>query len=141
MEFALPEENAAFRYFGHGPMESYCDLHAHAPVGLYDSNAKAEYVHYVRPQEHGNHYGVRLLQFGNLTVRSGQDFECKLSQFSPTVLTNAAHTDELVSDGNTYVRIDYKVSGIGSGSCGPAVAEQYRLSENRFTFRFTLSPR
>ncbi|MBQ8910467.1 MAG: hypothetical protein IJY91_05445 [Oscillospiraceae bacterium] len=141
LEFAMPQENAAFRYFGCGPMESYCDLHAHAPMSYYESCAELEYVHYVRPQEHGNHYGVRELSLADkLQFTSGQDFECKVCAYSTQNLTAAEHTDELHTDGNTYVRVDYKVSGIGSNSCGPDLKEKYRLDEKAFTFSIRMNP-
>ena len=137
----MPAENTAFRYFGRGPMENYCDLHAHAPVGYYESCAEQEYVHYVRPQEHGNHYGVRELSLADkLQFTSGNDFECKVSTYSTQNLTEAEHTDELYADGNTHVRVDYKVSGIGSNSCGPDLKEEYRLDEKEFTFTIRMNP-
>lgn len=141
LEFAMPAENTAFRYYGRGPMENYCDLHAHAPVGYYESCAEQEYVHYVRPQEHGNHYGVRELSLADkLQFTSGNDFECKVSTYSTQNLTAANHTDELCADGNTHVRVDYKVSGIGSNSCGPDLKEEYRLDEKEFTFSIRMNP-
>ena len=56
------------------------------------------------------------------------------------MLTRAEHTDELKTDGMTHIRIDYKVSGIGSNSCGPQLADKYRLQEKEFTFNFTMQP-
>ena len=38
----------------------------------------------------------------------------------------------------THVRVDYKDSGVGSGSCGPLLMEKYRLSEKAFRFCFTM---
>ena len=141
LEFAMPRENAPFRYFGCGPMESYCDIHAHTPMGIYESNAEKEYVHYVRPQEHGNHYGVRQLSLGDkLHFASCNSFECKVSQFSTKALTDAEHTDELKKDGNTHIRVDYRVSGIGSNSCGPDLSPKYRLDEKQFTFSIQMNP-
>ena len=55
-------------------------------------------------------------------------------------LERAEHTDELTADGRTHVRIDYKVSGIGSNSCGPQLMEQYQLKEKQIRFRFTMLP-
>ena len=79
------------------------------------------------------------MQAGKLTCRSEDVFCCQAIRYSSLALDSANHTDELVSDGNPHLRIDYKISGIGSGSCGPVIAEQFRLSERAFTFRFTLS--
>ena len=141
MEFSMPQENAAFRYFGRGPKANYWDLHGHANMGMFESCAAEEYVPYVRPQEQGNHYGVRQLTLADkLCFQSETDFECQVSRYSTEMLTKAQHTDELIADGLTHVRVDYKVSGIGSGSCGPALDEKFRLSEKEFTFSVTMSP-
>ena len=47
---------------------------------------------------------------------------------------------ELVKDGKTHLRIDYKVSGLGSNSCGPALEEKYRLAEKEIKFAFAVKP-
>lgn len=140
-EFTLPEKNLPFRYFGRGPLESYCDLHHGSTVGMYESSAEGEYVPYVRPQEHGNHGDVRLLEIGKLRFESESAFACNVSAYSTEAIDRAEHTDELVSDGKTHVRVDYKVSGIGSNSCGPALMEQYRLSEKQISFGYVISPK
>jgi beta-galactosidase len=139
-ELTLPKENNAFSYYGHGPIESYRDMHHAAPVGLYQSDADSEYVEYVRPQEHGNHFGVKMLTMGNFTVTATDPFECQVSNYSTNDLHQANHTDELRSDGNIHLRLDYKVSGIGSNSCGPQLVEEFRLKEKQIDFAFTLTP-
>ena len=140
-EFTLPGRNMPFRYYGCGPRESYSDLRHGSTVGLYESTAEAEYVHYVRPQEHGNHVDVRMLEIGKMRFESDNAFSCNVSAFSTAAIDQAEHTDELISDGKTHLRIDYKVSGIGSASCGPELLEKYRLSERNITFGFTISPK
>ena len=54
-------------------------------------------------------------------------------------ITAARHTDELKKSDGTHVRIDYKVSGIGSASCGPALDEKYSLREKDISFKFVMS--
>lgn len=138
-EFSLTDPNAAFTYFGMGPGETYRDLHHYAGYGLWQSDAQKEYVPYIKPQEHGNHYGVRFLDFEKgLRFEGEQAFECRVSQYSSMELYAKRHAAELEKDGVTHVRIDYKVSGIGSGSCGPALAEQYQLNEKQIRFRFRM---
>lgn len=51
-----------FRYFGNGPMESYCDMTHHGTIDWHASYADNEYVPYVRPQEHGNHTHTKQLE-------------------------------------------------------------------------------
>ncbi len=139
-EFTLPGENSSFTYFGNGPMESYRDMCHAGMVGLHCSTAEEEYVPYVRPQEHGNHTASKMLRIGRLEFAAEDSFEIQVSRFSTAALTKAEHTDELIADGNTHVRIDYKVSGLGSNSCGPELEKQYRLDEKEVRFRFRIRP-
>ncbi len=138
-EFVLPQKNALFEYFGIGPYESYIDMCHGGLMGLYKSTAEREYVNYIRPQEHGNHTGVRMLKIGDM-VFTGCNLDIGVSQYNSEILDKAEHTDELVKTGSTHVRLDYKMSGVGSDSCGPKLPPEYSLSEKKFKFKFTLSP-
>lgn len=140
LEFILPDENPKFSYYGCGPIESYCDMQHAAPVGLYSSSADREYVPYVYPQEHGNHFAVRSLKIGRMEFIGENEFEFSVSRYSSAELSEAMHTNELSADGLGHLRIDYKVSGIGSGSCGPGLAEKYQLNEKEFNFAFSFRP-
>ena len=138
-EFTVADADAGFRYFGFGPGETYVDLHHYAQCGMWESAASKEYVPYIMPQEHGNHYGVRYLELDNgLSFVSDNAFECNVSQYSMEELFRAQHAAELQKDGKTHIRVDYKDSGIGSGSCGPELMDQYRLSEEDIHFEFVL---
>lgn len=139
-ELTLPEKDMPFHYFGCGPMECYCDERHGSTVGMYESSAETEYVPYVRPQEHGNHVDVKFLEIGKMRIESSDTFECNVSAYSTEAIEQAEHTDELISDQKTHVRIDYKVSGIGSNSCGPALMEKYRLQDKEISFRFVIAP-
>ena len=89
-------------------------------------------------------FADRSLKAGSLEAKAAYQpiktgFEFNVSNYSTDALYKANHTDELVSDGSVHLRIDYKVSGIGSGSCGPQLDEIYRLSEKEINFSFTIS--
>ncbi len=136
-EFTLKKANDSFTYFGMGDKENYCDMHYHAKMGMYESNAKKEYVNYIVPQEHGNHTNAKMLNMGcGLEFTADDRFEFNVSEYTSEALTEAKHIDELVKNGKTNLRIDYKVSGIGSNSCGPALLEKYRLNERKIKFSF-----
>jgi len=139
-EMELPAEHDAFTYYGHGPHESYCDMHHASPVGLYESDAGREYVPYIRPQEHGNHFGVKKLSIGDLEF-TGEGFECCVSCYSTDAIYRAKHTDELVADGKIHLRVDYRCAGVGSGACGPELKEAYRLAEKNIEFAFAFGPK
>ena len=138
-ETQLPGEDEAFSYFGMGPEENYCDMHLHTALDCYESTASAEYVPYVMPQEHGNHTNSRALWFERgLCVESNESFEFNVSQYSTDMLADTAHEAALRPDSRTHLRIDYRNSGIGSNSCGPALRDDYALRERNISWSFIL---
>lgn len=139
-EWTLPADSSVFTYFGRGPMESYVDMCHYAPIGMYESSAEQEYVPYVVPQEHGNHNEVKYLRIGKMEFITDKWFECNVSKYSMETLFRAEHTDELVEDGKVHLRVDYKMSGIGSHSCGPALSKKYRLDEKEIIFEYSMKP-
>ncbi len=140
-EFFLPESMNEFSYFGYGPSETYRDSYLHEAADLYNSTAEKEYVPYVFPQEHGNHFGVRYLKVGSgMVFTSENDFECNVTRYTAQTLEKAKHTDEITPEDGVIVRVDYKHSGIGSHSCGPELPVKYRVDEKDIHFTFTLTP-
>ena len=139
-EFSLVSSSSKFNYFGMGPYENYIDMHHASKVDFYESDADKEYVNYVRPQEHGNHIATKVLNIGKLKFTSVKGFEFNVSNYSVSALYKANHTDELAKDGKIHLRVDYKVSGIGSNSCGPKLMEKYQLREKDIDFSFTIKP-
>ena len=122
-----------------GPGECYRDSCHHGTVDFHESTALAEYVPYLRPQEHGNHTGCKWLELaGGLRFEADKVFEINVSRYSTQTLTRAKHMDELQADGKTHVRVDYKDSGLGSNSCGPEMPEKYRLAEKDIDFGFII---
>lgn len=142
-EFVLPAETENVKYFGCGPMESYADKRLAAVLSEYESSVKEQHEPYVRPQENGAHYGTKWAQVYSAAgegLTFAGDIHFSASPYSIKQLTETAHEYELKADGLTYVKIDYKQSGIGSNSCGPELADEYRLKETEFSFAFTLKP-
>ncbi len=135
-EFKTAEKE--FSYFGYGPYESYIDMHHGSWMGLFESSAKREYVPYIKPQEHGSHYNTRYLKMGRYAFVCHQGFSLNVSEYTAEELTKKAHDFELVKDAYTNVRIDYKVSGIGSASCGPEMYERYRMNDGKVHFAFSI---
>ena len=130
----------AFSYTGLGPGESYADMCRASWYGEFSSHDFAEYIDLIRPQEHGSHTGCTGLCLGEmLSVRAAQPFSFRVSRYPQEALTAAAHNFELVPSPDVEVCIDYKNSGIGSGSCGPALDPVYALAEESFTFRAAFS--
>lgn len=140
-EFILPSENRDFTYFGYGPFQSYCDAKHHTTRNLYSSSAEKEYTPYPVPQEHANHTGVKYLTIGDLEFFCEKGADICVLPYSSQQLTNAWHTDEIGASKATYLRVDYKNSGLGSGSCGPDLEPQYRVGEKEIDFEFIIKPK
>ncbi|MBP3360786.1 MAG: glycoside hydrolase family 2 [Clostridia bacterium] len=136
--FEFKTQAKEFEYFGYGPYESYVDMHHGSKMGMYQSDADNEYVDYIKPQEHGNHYNTKYLKLGGYVFESTQGFEFNVSNYSTEELETKMHNYELQKDEFTNVRIDYKVSGIGSGSCGPQLMEKYQLKDKKIKFNFRI---
>ena len=137
-EFSLAKENKEFTYFGMGPDENYCDMCHHVRQGMFSSSSDMEYVPYVRPQEHGNHMKTRMLNIENKLIFIGDNFEFNVSNYSIAQIHKAQHTDEFGESTATHVRIDYKVTGVGSSSCGPNIEPEYTLNDKKINFKFDI---
>ena len=145
MKIVMPERSERMAYFGMGPMEAYADKHLAARMGLFKSTVHENFEHYVMPQENSAHVGtewasVWSLAGHGLMFASAATMTFNAQHYSAETLTEAKHDYELVPDKKTYVYIDYKQSGSGSNSCGPALAEKYRLDEKEFEYSFAIKP-
>lgn len=130
-------------YFGYGPYESYIDTHHASKMGIYSAKVNNMMTHYIRPQENGNHYNCRYVKLENdktiITV-NGDKFDFSALPFTQEELESVKHDNDLPASKHTVLCIDYLNSGIGSNSCGPVLAEQYRLNKGDFTFTFSITP-
>jgi len=89
------------------------------------------------PQEHGNHTSVKEIKIGKLKF-SAENMDINVSKYSAHDLYKATHIDELLESNLTYLRIDYKNSGLGSNSCGPKLLEKYQLKEKEIFFEYDM---
>ncbi len=144
-ELAMPKGNEAISYYGMGPGENYMDMQAGCRMDLFSSTVNEQYVPNIRPQEHGNHTSTKMAKVHDKLGRGMQflgrpDFYFSASHYAAMDLSEATHTNSLMPREETIVRIDYKQSGVGSGSCGPQLAPKYRLSEKQVAFSFSMQP-
>jgi len=144
IRLTMPEGNEQMRYFGLGPVESYSDKRLAARLGLFSSTVAENYQPYVRPQENSSHADCRFAQVcgvhGHGLFFYGNNFTFNASHFTPEQLTKTAHAYELKMHPETTVILDYKQAGIGSNSCGPRLAPEFRFSEKEFSCSFRIRP-
>lgn len=144
-DITMPPGNEKIAYFGMGPCENYIDMHHAAHMGYFETTVSGEYVPYIKPQEHGNHTNVHYAAVYDVLGRGllfegCNTFEFKASHYSASQLTEKQLSHDLEASEQTFVRIDFKVGGIGSGSCGPELLEKYRLNDKHIEFEFSMRP-
>lgn len=130
-------------FFGYGPHESYIDKCVSTYIDRFSSTVKAMHEDYIYPQENGSHNDCETVSICNkttaLTVNS-DNFSFNVSPYSVAELAKRMHNYELVESGYTELCIDYKMSGVGSNSCGPELEKHYRLKEKDFSFIVDIIP-
>ena len=102
------------------------------------SNMQEDYIY---PQENGSHCDCEFVAMNNencsIKFISTNKFSFNVSNYSIKELANKNHNFELSKSDYTILNLDYKMSGVGSNSCGPEVFPEYRLDEKEFSFSFT----
>ena len=128
-------------YCGYGPTESYIDKHQATYVGTFKQKVRDMYEPYIRPQENSSHYGCRYVRVlgkkfdlvctGSQPALKGQQnqkyISFNASEYTQEELWTKRHNYELEKSGYTVLCLDYQMAGVGSNSCGPALAQKYRI--------------
>lgn len=135
----LNKSNNLLEYFGYGEHESYIDKHHLAKLGLYKTTVQANHTDYLKPQENGSHFNTHYVQLQRLTVTADKPFSFNFSPYTQEELTAKTHSYDLQQSPYSVLCVDYKMSGIGSNSCGPNLKDKYRLSEGNFEWKLQLS--
>jgi beta-galactosidase len=130
-------------WMGRGPGETATDRLTGERLGLWGSTVAEQYVAYMRPQDHGHHHDTRWFSVSNGTQAMRFDagshlFSFAVRKHSDEVLEAATIPPELNPNGQTYVYIDHRLRGVGTGSCGPDTLPQYRIASGRYRWSWTL---
>ena len=146
LQMFLPEEMDRVQWFGLGPGESYVDSRTAQRVGLFKATVDQLYTPYVMPQEDGNRSEVRRAAFYDLHMggfavsRQTDNFNFSLHRFTPEAAHKAAHPHEIEFSDSLCLNLDWKMQGIGSSSCGPALDERYQIPAVPFRFGMYFRP-
>ncbi len=143
LRFFLPAQYQNINYLGYGPNESYIDKHRSSWYGRFDDTVENQYVDYIKPQENSSHYNCSDLtlssKYGNrIHITATEPFSFQAGRYTQEELQTKAHNYELCKSNSTVLCLDYKMSGVGSNSCGPALSEKYQLREENISFQATL---
>lgn len=145
LQLQLTEGFNKVEYFGYGPHESYVDKHLSTWKSHFCALVEELHEDYLMPQENGSHYGTEWVFIGNqigmgILFTSEEAFSFNASHYTPEDLTKAQHPHELNKRKETIINLDYKMSGLGSNSCGPELLPKYRFDEKHFEFSLRMKP-
>lgn len=141
----LRREFSRVEYLGYGPHESYADKRQASWFGDFTADISEMHEDYIRPQENSAHYGCLRAEVtdGDTSVEftAPGGFSFNASEYTQEELAEKRHNYELEKCGSSVVCVDPAMAGVGSNSCGPALAEKYRVplpevsAEFRIAFR------
>ena len=125
-------------YLGYGPTESYIDKHQATYIGTFKAKVDDMYEPYIRPQENSSHYGCRYVKIKgkNLEIlctgknpadKKQKYISFNTSRYTQEELWTKKHNFELEKSDYTVLCLDYQMAGVGSNSCGPVLAQKYRI--------------
>ncbi len=147
LSFRLPGQLSRARYYGLGPEETYPDRCKGAKLAVHHTTATDSRTPYLRPQECGNHEGVRFFEAtdengcGLRVEQVDAPLSVSLLPNSAAELMNARHADELPKTGYVWLNVAGKRKGVGGDdSWGSPVHPEYCIpSDSDHCFSFVLS--
>ena len=142
LRFFLPKTMQTVEYFGSGPFESYVDKHRASHIARFTSAFDTMHEDYIRPQENSSHCFCRYVTVSSpesaLRIESPKPFSFNASPYTQEELTEKCHNFELERAPYHTLCVDAYMAGVGSASCGPALAPEYRVPLPRLSMDFLL---
>ncbi|MGN0299636.1 MAG: glycoside hydrolase family 2 TIM barrel-domain containing protein [Lachnospiraceae bacterium] len=139
LKMKVPQTFNQVNYFGYGPNESYIDKHQSCWLDLFESSVEDLHEDYIKPQENGSHYNCKFMNLKSENLQIKFDgvypFDFNVSEYTIEELSRKSHNYELEKAGFQTVCVDYRNSGVGSNSCGPELAKQYQMNEEKFSWK------
>ncbi|MEM1214202.1 MAG: glycoside hydrolase family 2 TIM barrel-domain containing protein [Bacteroidota bacterium] len=147
MQWRGPATWQTVDYYGKGPHETYQDRQLGAKVGRYRQSLQDFGTSYARPQEHGNHMGIRAIQFRATTGPGvqfrGQTLNVSAYPYSIAALAAAKHTSDLPQQGPVTINIDAMQMGVGGDNTWSKAAAphpEHQLQAGNYQLYFIVSP-
>lgn len=137
----LPEDYKRYVYLGFGGSESYIDKKNMCVKDVFEADVIEDYVRYIKPQESTSHCGTDEVKLcgaeGTVKASADREFSFSAVPYTAEEIMNARHDFELGENKKTVLSLDFRMSGVGSESCGPHLDKKYQCSERnpKITFR------
>ncbi|NIA15294.1 MAG: DUF4981 domain-containing protein [Nitrospiraceae bacterium] len=145
LDLRLPETLTELQWYGRGPHENYPDRKLSGLIDVHTETVSPGALPYVMPQEYGNRMDVRWATIANsegfgVAVLGMPDFQVSAHPYDVRVLEEAKHTYTLLRAPYNVLNVDFAVSGLGNGSCGPGTLPQYLIPQEAATYRVRFKP-
>jgi beta-galactosidase len=145
MQMHLQPDFQELKYFGKD-VENYPDRNASGVFGVYSSNALNLFEQHVVPQDNSNHSDVRWMAVESaknpvgLLITSSKPFNFSMYPYSDENLTAAERINQLEKAPYMTLNVDALQAGLGTATCGPGVAEPYRIRVKSYDYDLCLRP-
>ena len=154
IQISLPSQLENLIWYGLGPDETYPDRLIETQYGLWKGTVDEQYTHYPKPQDGGNHIGTTMLSLLDakghglritaLPVEESQrqhfrtpwsedgtpGFTFQALHYTPEELANKRNDYQLEKSDQIILNLDCAILGIGNGSCGPGVLQEFALDRS-----------
>ena len=151
MQMPMPESMELIKYYGRGPVETYCDRKDSENLGIYESTVTDEFYPYIRPQENGNHVDLRWWRLTDATGRgvmvvADEPFAASALHYTIESLDEGfdkhnLHSPDVDPAPLTNLCIDQKQMGLGCvTSWGTMPRDEYLVKYQDYDFTFRLIP-
>ena len=149
LKWRVPGALENVSYYGRGPWENWPDRKTGSFLGRYATTVTDLYEPYFRPQTSGNREDIRELVLSNAggtglkMETEGQVAVQLLHRDDATLYGATSHQWTLAPAADTYIYLDYVISGLGNGSCGNGTGtlSQYQVpSSGELTHKVRFTP-
>lgn len=141
----LSEMMENVRWYGSGPIDNYQDKKDGAMIGKYQMKIDELFENHIKPQENGNRGDVRWVAVEDtsgtgILFRGDEPMNFSARHYTDCELAKRRHADELEKIPECIFNFDYRVAGVGTGSCGPKTLEKYRVIPEKTRFKIFIRP-
>lgn len=151
MQLVMPQEYASVDYYGKGPGECYVDRENDQTVAHYRQTVSEQFFPYIRPQENGNHTGIRYwrvldkagkgLEFYGTEALNATALHYLQSDLDDGMEKQQRHSGDLMERPFTVVSIDKCQFGLGCvNSWGAWPRAEYQLPYGDYDYTYVIRP-
>lgn len=154
IQLALPSQFKNLIWYGLGPDETYPDRLVETRFGLWKGVVEEQYTHYPKPQDGANHMGTTLLSLLDnkghglrvtalpvddsyrqlfrtpWSVKGTPGFTFQALPYTPEELGSKRNDYQLETADQIILNLDCAILGIGNGSCGPGVLQEFAIGRS-----------